>query len=183
VEGFGMVVPEAFQFALPVVGFAACPGVNALVKDGENGLLVDEMTPEALAAGLARLMEDAALRARLGQAGKASLAELAPERVYQAWDALLAEVMRPERSRIQALLASNEAPENGNNSSPPGVGELLRRAHPFDRRAYLDWHESARRQGIVSPFTDKHIQGFRKKRRKMRLSSLPGPLGLLGRWV
>ena len=39
-EGWGLAVTEALAAGLPVVGFADCPGVNSLVVDGENGLLV-----------------------------------------------------------------------------------------------------------------------------------------------
>jgi glycosyltransferase involved in cell wall biosynthesis len=40
-------------------------GIPEAVRDGENGLLVPENDPEALAAAIRRLAEDGALRARL----------------------------------------------------------------------------------------------------------------------
>jgi glycosyltransferase involved in cell wall biosynthesis len=44
-------------------------GIPDAVRDGETGLLVPPADPEALAAALRRLFEDAALRERFGRAG------------------------------------------------------------------------------------------------------------------
>jgi len=67
-EGFGTVVPEAMAHGLPVV-VRRLPGVNdGFVRHGETGFLFDD-APGYLAAVL-RLAGDAALRARLGQAGQ-----------------------------------------------------------------------------------------------------------------
>ncbi|WP_161595961.1 glycosyltransferase family 4 protein [Flavisphingopyxis soli] len=89
-ESFGLVTAEAFAHGLPVVGFADCPGTNALVVDGVNGILVGG--PDRIAAfadGLRRLMGDAVLRVRLGDAAPASVAEFSTERVIVAWEGLI----------------------------------------------------------------------------------------------
>ena len=47
-EGLPLVLIEALQFGLPCVCFAI-DGTKGIIKDGINGFLVEEMTPEALA--------------------------------------------------------------------------------------------------------------------------------------
>lgn len=60
-ETQGMVLAEAMAAGVPVVGLDA-PGVREVVQDRENGCLVAQETPDALADGLAwikqRLVED-----------------------------------------------------------------------------------------------------------------------------
>jgi len=67
-EGFGIVYLEASACAKPVLGTLDCGAEDAIVHD-TTGLLV-EPTVDAAAAGVARLVDDADLRARLGAAGR-----------------------------------------------------------------------------------------------------------------
>ncbi len=66
-EGFGFPAAEAMSCGLPLV--AARGGALPEVV-GDAGLLVPVRDPEALAGALARLLADAALRRRLGRAGR-----------------------------------------------------------------------------------------------------------------
>jgi glycosyltransferase involved in cell wall biosynthesis len=45
-------------------------GISELVTDGENGFLVARRAPAEIAARLVQLLQDAALRARMGSAGR-----------------------------------------------------------------------------------------------------------------
>src|SRR5207248_3062264 len=63
-EGLPNAVLEAMAMGLPVVATNA-GGTGEVVLDGETGLLVPPADPPALGAALCRLLEDAALRARL----------------------------------------------------------------------------------------------------------------------
>lgn len=64
-EAFGLTVIEAMAHGLPVVGLRANRGVSAIVAHAGNGLLAANDGPD-LAACLARLMGDAALRRAMG---------------------------------------------------------------------------------------------------------------------
>ena len=67
----------------PVVT-ADTPAVREVLDDGRSALLVPPGDPEALAGALARLAGDAALRARLGAAGRAVYLERGAPRAVAA---------------------------------------------------------------------------------------------------
>jgi glycosyltransferase involved in cell wall biosynthesis len=70
-EPFGLVPLEAMACARPVVAVDE-GGLRESVRDGETGLLVPR-DPQAMADAFARLLGDAALRERLGAAGRADV--------------------------------------------------------------------------------------------------------------
>jgi rhamnosyl/mannosyltransferase len=76
-EAFGVAALEAMARGLAVVS-TAIPGsgLGWLQQDGVTGLQVPPRDAQALAMALQRLIEDAALRARLGAAGRARWAGL-----------------------------------------------------------------------------------------------------------
>jgi glycosyltransferase involved in cell wall biosynthesis len=68
-EGLPLVVLEAMALARPVVA-TPVGGTPEAVQDGSTGLLVPPRDPKALAAALQRLVDDPALRRRLGEEGR-----------------------------------------------------------------------------------------------------------------
>ena len=68
-EGLGVAALKAAAAGVPVVGFGA-GGLREAVVHEETGLLVPPEDAGALRQAIARLMNDARLRTRLGQAGK-----------------------------------------------------------------------------------------------------------------
>jgi phosphatidyl-myo-inositol dimannoside synthase len=87
VEGFGISLAEASACGVPVVA-GRSGGIPAAVRDGETGLLVDAERPEAVAEALARLLNDAALRARLGTAGRHAVES------HYNWDRVTCDLVR-----------------------------------------------------------------------------------------
>jgi glycosyltransferase involved in cell wall biosynthesis len=69
-ESFGLVLLEGMIFGKPVVG-CRVGGMVEVVEDEVTGLLAEPGDPASLAACLSRLVEDPALRSRLGAAGRA----------------------------------------------------------------------------------------------------------------
>ncbi len=87
-EAMSVVVLEAMAGAKPVV--ATTVGENARVlSSGEDALLVPPRNPAALAAALARVIDDDALRRRLGEAARRKFREsLTIERMVRNHEAL-----------------------------------------------------------------------------------------------
>jgi glycosyltransferase involved in cell wall biosynthesis len=73
-EGFGVVCAEAMAHARPVVA-GDVGGLRDLVVHEETGLLVPPGDVAALREALTRLLGDADLRRRFGEAGRARIAE------------------------------------------------------------------------------------------------------------
>ena len=69
-EGFANVAMQAMAAGIPVVS-SAVGGMPESVRDGESGLLVPPADPAALAGAINRLLDDPALRRRLGERGRA----------------------------------------------------------------------------------------------------------------
>ncbi|MCC7424297.1 MAG: glycosyltransferase [Planctomycetaceae bacterium] len=81
-EALGRSAVEAMACGRPVVA-SRIGGLPFTVRDGENGLLFEPGNVDVLAETLSHLMDDAALRERLGAAGRARF-----EAEY-TWDAIL----------------------------------------------------------------------------------------------
>jgi phosphatidylinositol alpha-1,6-mannosyltransferase len=67
-EGFGLVYLEASAAGLPTIGTWGCGAEEAIV-DGQTGLLIPQNDPDRLAEAITQLLDDSALRQRLGEAG------------------------------------------------------------------------------------------------------------------
>jgi glycosyltransferase involved in cell wall biosynthesis len=71
-EGLGCVYLEAMSAGKPVIACSG-QGIGEIIRTGENGWLVDATNPEGVRAALSRLLEDEALRARLGSAARSTV--------------------------------------------------------------------------------------------------------------
>ncbi len=69
VEGLGMVLLEAAATGVPVVA-TDVGGIPEGAEDGVTGILTPERDPAALFRAMLALADDAAMRARMGQAGR-----------------------------------------------------------------------------------------------------------------
>ncbi|HET9417195.1 MAG TPA: glycosyltransferase family 4 protein [Candidatus Limnocylindria bacterium] len=73
-EAQGISILEAMARRVPVVA-SAVGGIPEVITSGVDGLLVEPSDPEALAGAVSRLLGDASLRRRIGDAGYRTVAE------------------------------------------------------------------------------------------------------------
>jgi len=86
-ESFGLILAEAMAAGVPVVA-TDIPGFDEVVSDGVDGLLVPPRDAEALAAAIARVLEEPGLAARLAVAGRSKAETLSWDRVADRIEAL-----------------------------------------------------------------------------------------------
>jgi len=121
-EGFGLVVSEALWQSTPVIG-SRVGGIKEQVIDGQTGLLVEALDEEAVAAAMARLLDEPGLAETLGRQGQ--------EHVRRHF--LLPELLR----RYLVLLSfyaeiSPDLPEfRLDDLSYSEVLQAVRRSHPW----------------------------------------------------
>jgi N,N'-diacetylbacillosaminyl-diphospho-undecaprenol alpha-1,3-N-acetylgalactosaminyltransferase len=93
-EGTPMTVLEAMAMGLPVVA-TDVPGCREAVVAGETGFLVPPRSVDELVQAIRKLVEDPALRRRMGQAGRArAVQRFAIERIMAQYLDLYAELLR-----------------------------------------------------------------------------------------
>ena len=94
-EPWGLVVNEAMNQGCPVIVTEAVgAGAGGLVKDGINGFVVPEKDHRALAAGLAKILTDRSLRARLSANARAEISKWTPEKMADGFEAAVHYALR-----------------------------------------------------------------------------------------
>ncbi len=87
-EGFPMASLEAMTHGMPLVGYAACNGINEQIVDGVNGrLAASNLETGCLASCLDELMSDEDARVRMGAEAKQRFDALYSNSiVFDAWE-------------------------------------------------------------------------------------------------
>lgn len=91
------VAMEAMAVGKPLVA-SRIGGLTDLVLDGETGLLVPPGDAEALRLAIQRLLDDPALRARMGQAGQRKVVEFQATPVVERIEQLYQRLLAPEHA-------------------------------------------------------------------------------------
>lgn len=99
-EAFGMVAAEAAHFGVPVVATRR-GALSEIVCDGETGFLVDAQSPGELAARLRSLIEDTALRSRMGEAARRGARRFTSQLAAQQVEEIFFRYIRPEGAVMQ----------------------------------------------------------------------------------
>jgi len=90
-EGWGLVVVEAATHQVPTVGYRDAGGLSESVVDGQTGLLVDDL--DGFVDAVARLIEDADTRRRMGSAAAARASSFHWDAAVTAWEQVLTDAV------------------------------------------------------------------------------------------
>lgn len=100
-EGFGNVIVEAMACGTPVVA-TDCPyGPREIISDGENGILVEPASPDALARGILRVLGDGELKRRLAANGLVRARDFEAESIAAEYGELFLRVANGNAARAE----------------------------------------------------------------------------------
>lgn len=88
-EGLPMVLIEAQTYGLPIVSFACPCGPRDVIEDGINGFLIEGEDEALFAERLITLMNDPALRQRMGQAALQASERFSEEHIMSKWQEVM----------------------------------------------------------------------------------------------
>lgn len=108
-EGFPTAITEAMAEGLPVITTRTRGMADHLVE-GDHALFVPARDDEALAAALAQVLSDAALRERMSIANQAKVGDFAPEAVARQYLTAIQEIIGGPRAYDASASSANGSP-------------------------------------------------------------------------
>lgn len=84
-EGFGLVLAEAMSCGIPCISFNCPHGPSEIIKDGEDGILVQEMNIEILSNKICFMIENEDIRIKMGIKARENVKRFLSENVMPKW--------------------------------------------------------------------------------------------------
>jgi Glycosyltransferase len=84
-EGLPMTLLEAQACGLPMVAYACKCGPRDIIRDGQNGFLIEEGDPKTMLDRIVTLIENEDLRRKLGRNAQERSAYFSEEKIMQQW--------------------------------------------------------------------------------------------------
>lgn len=95
-EGFPMVIIEAMASGVPCVSFDCPFGPRNIIRDKEDGILVEYLNSNALAESICMVMEDEEFRKYLGANARKNIQRFSQDEVMKHWTALFSRLLNED---------------------------------------------------------------------------------------
>lgn len=91
-ESFGIVLIEAQSFGIPCVAFSSAQGAAEIIKNGENGFLIDNRSKEDFADKVCELLETPELYGKMSANARKNAETYTAENIGKQWQSFIANI-------------------------------------------------------------------------------------------
>ena len=93
-ESFGLVLIEAASCGIPLIAFDSALGAREIINNNITGYLIKDRNIEEMANKIIKLIEDRALRIKMGKEAKKSIMKYSKDNIAKIWFKFIDEISR-----------------------------------------------------------------------------------------
>ena len=97
-ECFPLVLIEAESYGLPLIAFDSAEGTKEIIKNEQNGYLIQNRDKGQMAKKIVNLIDNIELRQKIGQTSRIESKKFKMENVENLWYEFMEEIIKPDNN-------------------------------------------------------------------------------------